>query len=102
MSVQQVYQAHGVQPQQGRRMPAYYMTNLRHPVVDMLFAAWKKERGMTAQYPVSDKERTEFELQLLRPEVRQKAEEYAAQLLRLEAEQGKAFAEHILLEEGAG
>lgn len=58
----------------GRHHP-YYLLNYENPVIDGLYRDFRKKRGLLDYLPVSDQERTEFELLLFKPVVLARLEE---------------------------
>lgn len=53
----------------------YYMANINHPVIAALKRRYCKKKGINVLYPLSDMERTEFELYLLQPSIRKMIED---------------------------
>ncbi|WP_102050197.1 hypothetical protein [Pygmaiobacter massiliensis] len=43
----------------------YYLLNLSHPAMHLLYQNWRLEKKGQARFPPSDLERTEFELEML-------------------------------------
>ena len=61
-------------PPDGKHHP-YYLLNYENPVVNRLYRAFRKKRGLPEYLPMSDRERTEFELLLFQPFVLARLEE---------------------------
>ena len=61
----------------------YYMMNLRHPAVAVLYDEWKQENG--EQYAPGDAERTAFELELMSQKARKLLERHYENIDRLKA-----------------
>lgn len=48
-----------------RKPLPYYLLNLSHPAIHLLYQHWRLEKKGQARFPPSDLERTEFELEML-------------------------------------
>lgn len=51
--------------EQQRKPLPYYLLNLSHPAMHLLYQHWRLEKKGQARFPPSDIERTEFELEML-------------------------------------
>lgn len=51
--------------EQQRKPLPYYLLNLSHPAIHLLYQHWRLEKRGQARFPPSDLERTEFELEML-------------------------------------
>lgn len=51
--------------EQQRKPLPYYLLNLSHPAIHLLYQHWRLEKKGQARFPPSDLERTEFELEML-------------------------------------
>lgn len=51
--------------EQQRKPLPYYLLNLSHPAMHLLYQHWRIEKKGQARFPPSDIERTEFELEML-------------------------------------
>ena len=52
----------------GRMTTALYMINPNHAAINVLYNRFKRENGVPLNYPLSDTQRTQFELSLLNDE----------------------------------
>lgn len=93
-TARRVYAAGAAARARAKRMgtaePPVYMMNLGHPVVRMLYDAWKAGMGLRREDAPGDAERTAFELGMLNRAARREVERY---LDRLDGLRGKAAQE---------
>lgn len=67
----------------------YYMLNVQHPAVAVMYAKWRAEQGPHG-CPPGDRERTLFELDMMAPAARRLLEDHFDLVLRLRQEAAKA------------